>query len=346
MTKQWTSYRARFQGALAGIKVQDLTGLDYDIEKYKDRLNFIVNKIDEVEPFLNEYFFPKSEEDDEGKSKEIKYFNYSPNTKDELSLDINICKFIEQYGSYILNSKDLARDKQQEYTILSEEDFKKQLNKEMSTTADATLVLDTRPSNDYTNLALKITKKDLQPELQNNKYGVRAKDLYLAAVLNDYNILKEHLKNELRNIQLGVSAKYDLIKIRSLLADINDDMLMCKDKILALKAPAKRLGDETPYNDYSTLDYNNKHHLRAIMKNCKMTTPRPDDMSSHIGYDLMNGVNKLRKSKKIDKIDLEIIECYNSGNYTLEQIGKEVGMKKQSVDYRINRICEKLTGVM
>ena len=60
----------------------------------------------------------------------------------------------------------------------------------------------------------------------------------------------------------------------------------------------------------------------------------------------MIAVNKLKKKKKLDAIDLEIIECYNSGNYTLEQIGCEVGMKKQSVDYRINKICKKISEVI
>ena len=56
-------------------------------------------------------------------------------------------------------------------------------------------------------------------------------------------------------------------------------------------------------------------------------------------------IETIKKQKQLDKIDLEIIECYNA-NYTLEDIGNEVRMKKQSVDYRIKKICEKISRVI
>lgn len=356
MANNWTSHRARFQGSLGGVSVEDFKGLDYDLDKLEDRMKLIKEKVKEIEPFTNEYFFTKEKDDrDNGEFDNIvsdsdirEYYNYSPSTKEELSIDINICKYIEQYGSYLLNSKDLPKERQQEYTILNEDDFKKFLSKEMSssTGSDATVVMDTRPSNDYTNMNLKITKKDMDVNLQNNKYGIRAKDRRLASILNDYNTLKEHLKGELRKIQLGEPAKYDLMKIRTLLADINDDMLMCKLMILGIRSQAKRLGDESPTNDYSTLDYSNPLHVKAIIRNCKITTPRPDDMASHIGYDLMIAVNKLRKSKKIDELDVEIIECYNSGNYSIRDIAEELKKGKSTIEQRLNKICKRLSEVM
>lgn len=353
MANNWTSHRARFQGSLGGVSVDDFKGLDYELDKIEDRMRLIRQKVKEIEPFTNEYFFQK--EKDNGESDNLttdsdikEYFNYSPNGKEELSMDINICKYIEQYGSYLLNSKDLPKERQQEYTILNEDDFKKFLTKEMSSSngSDATVVMDTRPSNDYTNMTLKITKKDMDVSLQNNKYGIRPKDKKLESVLNDYETLKIHLKKELRKIQLGEPAKYDLIKIRTLLADINDDMLMCKLMILGIRSQAKRLGDESPTNDFSTLDYSNPLHVKAIIRNCKMTTPRPDDMASHIGYDLMVAVNKLRKNKRIDELDVEIIECYNSGNYSIRDIAEELNKGKSTIEQRLNKICKRLSEVM
>lgn len=348
MTNNWISHRARFQGSLGGLTVESFKGLDYDIEKIKDRMELIKKKVEELEPFTNEYFFSKEDKEESEDSEKREYFNYSPSVKEELSIDTNICKYIEQYGSYLLNSKDLPKEKQQEYTILNEDDFKKFLSKELSSSggSDATVVMDTRPSNDYTNLTLKVTKKDLNVSLQNNKYGIRKKDLELESVLNCYETLKNHLKGELRKIQLGEPAKYDLLKIRNLLADINDDMLMCKLMILGIKSQAKRLGDESPTNDFSTLDYTNPNHVKAIIRNCKMTTPRPDDTTSHIGYDLMVAVNKLRKNKKIDELDIEIIECYNSGNYSIRDIAEELNRGKSTIEQRLNKICKRLSEIM
>lgn len=352
----FVSYRARFQGKLAGVSVEELKGLDYEKEKLIDRMEEVLNKLDKVQPFFDEYFFQKENDDrDNGEfdhliteSDEREYYRYSPNTTDELSEDINICKYIQMYAGYILNSKDLPRERQQEYSILTEEEFEKQLKKEMATDfkADANVVLDCRPKNDYNNLTLRINKKDLYPNLQNNKYGVRDKDVELAVVLNGYETFKEYLKGELRKLQAGEYTKFNLIQLRSLLSSINDDMLLSKNMLLGIRSQAKRLGDENPMNDYSTLDYSNPEHIKAILKFCKITkSPRPDDMMSHIGYDMFVAIDTLKKNKRLDNIDLEIIECYNA-NYTLEDIGNEVGMKKQSVDYRIKKICEKIAGVI
>lgn len=345
---KFISHKARFQGTLADIKVSQLNGLDFNKILLAERMKEVINKLEEVEPFYNEYFntniIEETNDDGEVIEKEKIYYNFSPNVTDELSEEINICQFLQSYATYILNSKDLPKEKQQEYTILSEEEFEKQLRRELATDfkADNSIVLDTRPSNDYNNLTLKITNKDLNPHLQNNKYGVRDKDLELAQVLNCYNNMKEHLKKELRKIQLGEKSNYDLYKIRNLLSKINDDMLLSKIKILAIRGQAKRLGDESPMNDYSELDYSNVAHVKCMLKFCKLTgTPRPDDMISHIGYDLQKTIKHLYKSKKIDSIDLEIIECYNSG-YTFEDISKEIKRDKKTIQQRLNKICKRI----
>lgn len=346
MTK-FISPRARFSGELGGIKVEDLKGLDYNIETLEGRLKEVRNKLDKVSPFFDEYFFTK-ETDEEGETPR-QYYKYNPNSNDELSEDINVCKYIQAYGSYILNSKDLPKDKQLEYTILSEDEFKKQLLKEMATDfkTDAGVVLDTRPSNDYKNLDLKITKKDMFPELQNNKYGVRPKDKELASILNDYETLREHLRGEMAKIKSGEGSYLTLYQIKSMLATIVGDMYDAKRMVLGMKAPAKRLGDESPYNDCSTIDYNNPEHIRHMLRFCAITkTPRPDDMVSHIGYDLYIAIRKLVKSKQLDKIDEEIIECYNSGNYTQEEIALEIERDRKVVRQRLDKICRRIANVI
>lgn len=354
--KKFTSARARFNGKLAGIETAQLRGLDYEKETLKERTKEVESKIEEVKPFLDEYFFRKENDvNDNGEfehirteSDEREYYKYSPNTTDELSEDINICKYIEQYASYLLNSKDLPREKQQEYTILSEEDFKKQLLKEMTTGvgSEENVVMDTRPSNDYNNLDLKITEKDLNPRLQKNKYGIREKDIELAKVLNDYETLREYIRKEMQKLKNGEPTHLTLYQMKSLLASLMGDMHDSKKMILGVRCQAKRLGDESPYNDFSELEYWNEEHIKQCLRFCPITdTPRPDDMMSHIGYDLKNAIDLLKEQKKLDDVDLEIIECYNA-KFTLEEIGREVNMKKQSVDYRIKKICLKITEVI
>lgn len=345
---KFISPRARFNGTLNGIKVEDLKGLDYNVETIEGRLKEVRDKLDKIMPFFDEYFYTSEEEDENGE-KPRQYYKFDPNTTDELSEDINVCKYIQSYGSYILNSKDLPREKQMDYTILTEDDFKKQLLKEMATDfkSDATVVLDTRPTNDYKNLDLKITKKDMYPELQKNPYGVRDKDIELASILNDYETLREHLRSEMAKIKDGEGSYLSLYKIKSMLSTIIGDMYDAKRMVLGIRNQAKRLGDESPYNDFSTLDYTNQEHIKHMLKFCSITkTPRPDDMVSHIGYDLYRAINKLSKRKKIDNVDREIIECYNSGNYSLEDIGKELNISKVAVFKRINKISKKISEVI
>lgn len=346
MTK-FISPRARFSGELGGIKVEELKGLDFNIETLEGRLREVRNKLEKVSPFFDEYFF--TNEVDENGETPRQYYKFNPNSTDELSEDINVCKYIQAYGSYILNSKDLPRDKQLEYTILSEDEFRKQLLKEMATDfkSDAGVVLDTRPSNDYKNLDLKITKKDMYPELQNNVYGVRPKDEELASILNDYETLREHLRGEMAKIKSGEGSYLTLYQIKSMLATIMGDMHDAKRMVLGIRGQAKRLGDESPYNDFSTLDYSNPEHIKNCLKFCAITkSPRPDDMVSHIGYDLHIAIKNLIENKKLDKVDNEIIECYNSGSYTIREIADEIKKDSKTVQQRLDKICRRIANVI
>lgn len=340
MTK-FISPRARFNGSLGGIEVKQLLGLNFDITTAEERLKFVNNKIEEVEPFFDEYFYS-------AEGSERQYYKYNPNKNDELSEDINICKYIESYGSYLLNSKDLKKSQLQNYTILSEEEFNKLLQKETSVDfkVDSTKILDTRPSNDYKNLDLKILNKDLFPELQDNKYGIRDKDLELADILLQYEDLRTVLKIEMAKIKNKEESYLNLYQIKSMLSSIMGDMYDSKRMVLGIRCPAKRLGDETPYNDFSAIDYSNEEHIKMCLKFCKITnSPRPDDMCSHIGYDLSVAIKKLKEEKRIDGLDLEIIECYNS-NYTIRKIAYEVSRDIKTVQQRLKKICKRISKVI
>lgn len=365
MAQQWTSYRARFQGKLEGIKTSQLLGLDYNLEYLKDRIEFIEGKLDETMPFFNEYFFTKEEDKYDNCDfndliqNERLYFNYSPNTTDELSGDINICKYIELYANYILNSKDLPKERQQQYKILSEDRFKKIIQREKNMSeigADDPeleglsidqIILDTRPTNDYNNLDLRITSKDLDVGKQTNAYGVREKDLYLQNVLNGYMQLQNFLKTEMDKIRNGETSEYKLYELIKIMSEIKKDMLLAKRQILGIRCQAKRLGDENPTNDFSKLDYRNPEHIKYALKFCRITnTPRPDDMISHIGYDLRIAIDKLKMQNKLDNIDLEIIDCHNSGRYTIRDIAKEIKRAPNVVTQRIDKISKRISKII
>lgn len=345
MTK-YISPRARFNGKLGNIEVEQLKldKTDYKIKTIEDRLKKIEEKIRETNPFFDEYFYTSENTNEEDRQ----YYKYNPNKTDELSEDINICKYIESYATYLLNSENLEKEHLEKYIILTEEEFKKQLQKEMVTDFknDSNIILDTRPSNDYKNLDLKITNKDLHPELQKNAYGIRIKDLELALILSEYERLRTYLKVEMQKIKDGKESNLNLYQIKYLLSTIIADMHDVKRMILGIRCPAKRLGDEKPYNDFSAIDYSNEEHIKLCLRYCKLTnTPRPENMCSHIGYDLNNAIKKLRKQNKLDRIDLEIIECYNS-NYTIREIANEVKKDTKTIQQRLKKVCKRIKDVI
>lgn len=345
---KFVSHKARFKGTLAGINVNDLGNLDYNIVNIKDRRRFIDDKINMVKPFLDEYFlnYKVKDDNDNGEFEHIEhtdrmYYNYKPNVDDELSEEINVCKYVQQYANYLLNSSDLPSEKKQQYNILTEEEFNKILKKEMAMQSNGQEndnnnlmdVLDLRPSNDYINMKHSITKADF-------------KDIEIMDVLIDYEKYKDHLKAEMEKIKSGEGSYLDLYTIRTLLSKINDDMLLSKIKLKGIRNPAKRLGDESPYNDFSTLDYSNPKHVLQILKYIKVCSLRPDSESSHIGYDLGVAIEKLKEEKKLNEVDIEIIECYNTGTYSYSQIAEEINMSKQAVDKRLRKISKLISEVM
>ena len=77
MTK-FISPRARFTGTLNGIKVEDLKGLDFNIETLEGRLKEVREKLEKVSPFFDEYFFTSEEEEDGEKPRQ--YYKFDPHT--------------------------------------------------------------------------------------------------------------------------------------------------------------------------------------------------------------------------------------------------------------------------
>ena len=348
----WNSYRTKFEGKLGGITPKDfeLDKDSNDVLTLQARMEVIKKKIEEIDPFLTEYFYTKEyDKRDNGesigdKNDKIMFFNYKPSRDEELSFDINICKYLESYVTYLLSSVDMKKDKQEEYTILDEEDFKEQLQKEIKypDETDSSIVLDMRPSNKYTNMKQKITPKDLKSE------QIREEDKYLAEVLDAYDKLKQILKSDLAKMQNRELTEngFSLKKLRFMLSTVNDDMILAKNKIVSIRPPATKLGDERTIYDFSQISYKNPKHIQFILKYCKMGHLRPNDPMSEMAYDLSVAIDKLYKSHKIDKIDMEIINCYNTGTYSMADIAAELNRSKATIKQRIYKICKRVAKII
>src|SRR5699024_7692377 len=95
-TARGVTFLRFFRGELDGKKARDLVdGMDNTLDNFTDRLEQI-NRTLEGTKFFEIYF-----ED---------YFPKELSQDDFLSIDDNICMLLENYGSYLINSRDLDRD--------------------------------------------------------------------------------------------------------------------------------------------------------------------------------------------------------------------------------------------
>ena len=327
----FSSHRKFFKGTLANVPVEVLSELDYSKEILEDRKDYIEEKYKDVKRFHEIYV---------GGTETEEYYKVSLNKDDDLSEEINIFKYIERDGSYLLNSRDLPKDRQQQYKFLSEEGFEAIQRREKSFSdfgvsfdsgeeEGIMYILEPNMVNDYTNLDHKILKKDFE-------------DVRSAQVLQDYDKLRQVLKSEMEKIKNKKPSNLTLYQVKRLLQGINDDMIRAKIQLQGIRNPAKKLGDESGCFNIDMIDYSDPKVIEAILKNVKFGDLHPDSELSHMAYDLETAIKKLVSEGSLDETDEIIIDCYNAG-YSKTAIAKEINRDEKVVRRRLIRIFNKIS---
>lgn len=312
------NHRTRFKGDLAGIKQEKINELDYQKEKIEERLQYVNKKYSYMSKYHEEYT--------------SEYFKVNINNSDNLSSDINIFKAIERDGNYLLNSIDIPRESQYKYNLLTQEEFDKKLKDEKKIDLSAEDIMDMlKPNfrNEFINMDLKITNKDIK------------EDSEMGEILRDYNVIKDHLKDEMQKIKLKKSSYLNISKIKMILGTINCDMLDVKKSCKGITRPSTKLGDIGSAPDFDSIDYSNPAHVKAIIANIRFGDIEPDSMLSHIAYDIERAIKVLYKHKKLDDLDLEIVDCLNSG-YSERKTAEELNKGKTTIQQRVKKICRRI----
>lgn len=312
------SHRTRFKGDLAGVKQQQILELDYDKTNIKDRMEYIKNKYSEVEKYHEEYTSD--------------YYKVELNSNDNLSSDINIFKAIERDANYLLNSLDVPKDKQHKYNMLSQEEFDRVIKREQKAdlfSEEFTDMLKPAFKNEFTNMDLKITNKDITEASE------------MGRILREYDVLRTHLKDEMQKIKNKKGSYLNVAKAKLLLGTLNCDMLDVKKSYKGITRPSTKLGDIGTVPDYDAIKYSNPAHIKAIISTVKFGDLQPDSEFSHLAYDMEVAIKKLYKNGKIDDVDLNIVECLNAG-YSERKIAEELGREKKTIAQRIDKICRRI----
>ena len=312
------SHRTRFKGDLAGIEQEKIVELDYQRENIGERLEYINKKYSYVSKYHEEYT--------------SEYYKVNVNTDDNLSADINIFKAIERDGNYLLNGLDVPRDSQHKYNLLTQEEFDKKLKDEKKVdlfSEDLVDILKPSFKNEFTNMDLKITNKDLE------------EDSEMGEILRDYDAIKSHLKDEIRKIKSKQGSYLNVTKAKMILGTINCDMLDVKKSYKGITRPSTKLGDIGSAPNYDSIKYSNPDHVKAIISNVRFGEIQPDSMLSHLAYDIEKAIKSLYANNKLDDLDMEVIDCINSGmNNTAT--AKEVNRDESTVRGRVDKICRRI----
>lgn len=324
----WKNHEAYFTGNIDGKNVFDLTKIDYNLENSNERLDYLDALIKSCDGFLSGYFYckesdPRDTEDfmepiDEHERK--MYYKYNPRTwKDVLAHDTNVCAVLETLATYLLNSRDIPLEKQQEYKIFTDEALFKAAQKELNTKSKANgstenevleFLVRNSSSNGYFAKDTKLNPSDFKDTEQN-----------LGVILGYYDLMYQHLRIHARKLRNGEKSPYSVTKIKRLMSGLKDDMIITKEKI---KRPIEleNNGDFKTVTDWSQFDYTNEKHIKAILY-FKPRKLSPNDDLAVLIYDVNNMILGLTAMGYFDKTDKEILEMLRS-DFTLEEIAKEL----------------------
>ncbi len=173
-------------------------------------------------------------------------------------------------------------------------------------------------------------------------------DSELGEILREYQPLRELLSQELQKIKNGqptrkitIEKDGELIEVslsfkmvREHLGEVNADMKLSITKLKGLEC--ERPAPTKVYeNKLEMISYSNWMHIKKIVGHIwlKETPMNEDDII------LVADVNRALKELKLSALDRDIIEKYNEG-WTVQEIGKEVGLHHSNVVRRIDKVCK------
>ena len=203
----WKNHESYFTGTLCGKNVFDLTKIDYNLVNSKERLEYLENLIKECDGFLNAYFY--------GTEEREPYYKFNPRTwKDVLSHDVNVCMVLETLATYLLNSKDLPLERQQQYKIYTNEELFKAAQKELSSKSK---ISSTNTENEVIEFLLRQTKSNgyysKDTVIKPSDFKDTEKDL--GKILMAYDLMYQHLREHARKLKNGEPTTYSVTKIKS-----------------------------------------------------------------------------------------------------------------------------------
>src|SRR5699024_11068128 len=220
-----------FLASIDGVTASELNRvMDRTLDNYNERKACIEDTL-EGTSFFEEYF--------------TDYYNVNASQNDYLSLENNVWKVLENYASYLLNSKDIDDEETEVYKFYYDEsEFMRAINKDVKYDDKGPEVIDfllANQSNYKKAKDQKITAADLR------------RNDYLGEVLRNYQTYIDVLNN-------GNMQAYRRNRLKG---EVQRDMILAKDALLRVYSYNLRYFSESTQPNLEVFDFGDFNQLKG-----------------------------------------------------------------------------------
>lgn len=307
-----------FLASIDGTTANELNRvMDRTLDNYEERKKCIESTL-EGTSFFEEYF--------------TNYYNVNASQNDYLSLENNVCKVLENYASYLLNSKDIDDEESQQYKFYYDEStFRRAVNKDMKYDDKGPEVIDfllANQSNYKKAKDQKITSSDLK------------RNDYLGEVLRDYQTYIDTLNN----------SDLQAYRRNRLKGEIQRDMILSKDSLLRVHGYNLRYFSESTSPNLEVFDFADFNQLKGYtVEGVDPHYTKVDGLlrmkfNGDFQYDfqcILYDLDILIEKTKLTERERECLNYFRNG-LTNVKIGDIINITSQSVGQSIDSAIKKV----
>ena len=307
-----------FLASIDGVTANELNRvMDRTLDNYDERKTCIESTL-EGTSFFEEYF--------------TDYYNVNASQNDYLSLENNVCKVLENYASYLLNSKDIDDEESQQYKFYYDEsEFMRAINKDVKYDDKGQEVIDFL--------------------LANQSNYKKAKDQKItAADLNRNDVVGDVLRDYQSYVDLLNNSNMQAYRRNRLKGEVQRDMILAKDALLRVHGYNLRYFSESTKPDLEVFDFADFNQLKGYtMEGVESRYAKVDGLLRMkfngdfqndfqcILYDLDTLIDKTKLTEK----ERECLNYFRNG-LTNTKISDILGIDHSVISRNIDRAIKKV----
>ena len=307
-----------FLASIDGVTANELNRvMDRTLDNYEERKKCIEETL-EGTSFFEEYF--------------TDYYNVNASQNDYLSLENNVCKVLENYASYLLNSKDIDDEESQQYKFYYDEsEFMRAINKDVKYDDKGQEVIDFL--------------------LANQSNYKKAKDQKItAADLNRNDVVGEVLRDYQSYVDLLDNSNMQAYRRNRLKGEVQRDMILAKDALLRVHGYQLRYFSESTKPNLEVFDFADFNQLKGYtIDGIESRYAKVDGLlrmkfNGDFQYDfqcILYDLDILIEKTKLTERERECLNYFRNG-FTNTKISDILGVDHSVISRTIDRAIKKV----